>query len=168
MSLDALFEEYESIEETFDVSIPVPSLNPPEVTLTFKTHRNSSEAEKMRSRAREIANASLLLGDPKAATCPIHAPFKDRLPATAERAFQIAQLSESCVGPEPIPYLKMARLCSNPSLFDYVWGLYQVGQKTVYAKLVEVNIERAKKKSHSETEDLSPAPSETSAAPATS
>lgn len=167
MSLNALFEEYEVIAETFDVAIPVPSHDPPEIKLTFKSYKNSHEAEAMRKRARDMANACLLAGDPRAETCPMHSPYKDKLPATADEAFQIAQLSESCVGPEPIPFFAMMRLCANRSLFDYLWGLYNMGQRTVYAKLVEANIERAKKKSLSETEDSLSQPSETQAAPTT-
>lgn len=144
MSVEAILGEYELVEDTFDAVIPTPNASVAEVKITFKVYKNTRDSEAARKQARELAKNCKLLGDPEAKECAIFGKIKDRLPATSDEAFQIALLSISVVS-EPISFIDMIRICSNNSLFDMLWGRFNSGQKTVYAKLVEAHIENAKK-----------------------
>ncbi|MBL8059557.1 MAG: hypothetical protein JNK63_02445 [Chthonomonas sp.] len=164
----SLLDEYEVVEDTFDVSVPAPRLESGEIVLTFKSFKTAAEADEARKSARKLSNACLLYGDPKAAECQMHGPIKEKLPATRDDAFQIALLTVALApSDDPIPFLGMVRLCANRHFFDHLWGAYQQGQRTVISKMVEVAVERAKKNSLAD-EDSSSEHSATSDVPSDS
>lgn len=158
---DALLSEYEPTLDTFQVSVPTPSAAEPFQVLTFKAFRSGAEHESAREEATAVSKNCPLFGSDAEKLGPFKA-IAHCLPRDMEAARRIAMLSVALKDPA-IPFLSMVRVCANASLFGYLWSEYQAGQKTVYAKLVEVSIAEAKKNlpgsgdsssEHSETSDV--------------